>query len=126
MHIGIENRGEDFCGKIGMHVGVDTYMEKYPFWHEKFFPTLLRCEKTHLWGYYMNTEENALAIATSAPVASYDIVYNYSEDPLTKTKKEGLHRILGTDILFYQNTGFFYVSYICKLWVQHIVSIMKK
>ncbi len=104
LHIGIENRGEDFCGKIGMHVGVDTYMEKYPFWHEKFFPTLLRCEKTHLWGYYMNTEENALAIATSDPVASYDIVYNYSEDSLTKTKKEGLHRILGTDILFYQNT----------------------
>ena len=104
LHIGIENRGEDFCGKIGMHVGVDTYMEKYPLWHDKFFPTLLRCEKTHLWGYYMNTEENALAIATSAPVASYDIVYNYSEDPLTKEKKEGLHRIYGTDILFYQNT----------------------
>ena len=104
LHIGIENRGEDFDGKIGMHVGVDTYMEKYPFWHEKFFPTLLRCEKTHLWGYYMNTAENALAIATSAPVASYDIVYNYSEDPLTKAKKEGLHRIFGTDILFYQNT----------------------
>ena len=102
LHIGIENRGEDFCGKIGMHVGVDTYMEKYPLWHEKFFPTLLRCEKTHFWGYYMNTAENALTIATSAPVASYDIVYNYSEDPL---KKEGLHRILGTDILFYQNTA---------------------
>ena len=104
LHIAMENRGEDFCGKIGMHVGVDTYMEKYPLWHDKFFPTLLRCEKTHLWGYYMNTEENALAISTSAPVASYDIVYNYSEDPLTKEKKEGLHRIYGTDILFYQNT----------------------
>ena len=104
LHIHIENRGEDFCGKIGMHVGVDTYMEKYPLWHEKFFPTLLRCEKTHLWGYYMNTAENALAIATSAPVASYDILYNYSEEPVTKEKKEGLHRILGTDILFYQNT----------------------
>ena len=104
LHIGIENRGEDFDGKIGMHVGVDTYMEKYPLWHEKFFPTLLRCEKTHLWGYYMNTEENALAIATSESVASYDIVYNYSANPLTEEKTEGKHRILGTDILFYQNT----------------------
>ena len=104
LHIGIENRGEDFDGKIGMHVGVDTYMEKYPMWHRKFFPTLLRCEKTHLWGYYMNTEENALALATSESVASYDIVYNYSADPLTEEKTEGKHRILGTDILFYQNT----------------------
>jgi len=102
--IGIENCGEDFSGRIGLHMGVDTYMEKYPTWHDKFFPTLLRCEKTHLWGYYMNTAENALAIATSAPVASYDIVYNYSGDPLTQTNTEGLHRILGTDILFYQNT----------------------
>ena len=84
LHIAIENRGEDFDGKIGIHVGVDTYMEKYPLWHEKFFPTLLRCEKTHLWGYYMNTAENALAIATSASVASYDIIYNYSADPLTE------------------------------------------
>ena len=104
LYIGIENRGEDFDGKIGMHVGVDTYMEKYPLWHEKFFPTLLRCEKTHLWGYYMNTSENALAIATSESVASYDIVYNYSADPLTEEKTEGKHRIFGTDILFYQNT----------------------
>ena len=104
LHIGIENRGEDFDGKIGMHIGIDTYMEKYPLWHEKFFPTLLRCEKTHLWGYYMNTSENALAIATSESVASYDIVYNYSADPLMEEKTEGKHRILGTDILFYQNT----------------------
>jgi hypothetical protein len=79
-------------------------MEKYPLWHEKFFPTLLRCEKTHFWGYYMNTAERALAIATAESVASYDIVYNYSADPLTKEKTEGKHRILGTDILFYQNT----------------------
>ena len=104
LHIGIENHGDDFDGKVGMHVGVDTYMEKYPLWHEKFFPTLLRCEKTHLWGYYMNTAENALAIATAESVASYDIVYNYSADPLTETKSEGKHRILGTEILFYQNT----------------------
>ena len=72
----IENHGADFDGRIGFHVGVDTYMEKYPEWNDKFFPTLLRCEKTHLWGYYMNTAENALAIATEGPVASYDIQYN--------------------------------------------------
>ena len=102
--IRIENHGGNFAGKIGYHVGVDTYMDRYPVWHEKFFPTLLRCEKTHFWGYYMNTAENALAIAADAPIASYDIVYNYSNDPLTSDAFSGLHRILGTDLLFYQNT----------------------
>ena len=103
VHIRIENQGKDFSGKIGFHVGVDTYMEKYPEWNDKFFPTLLRCEKTHLWGYYMNTAENALAVATSHPVASYDIQYNKVGDSVDEDKDCG-HRIPGTDILFYQNT----------------------
>ena len=91
----IENRTDvAFTGKIGFHMGVDSYMESYPQWHSPFFPTMLRCEKTHLWGYYMNTAGNALAIATSGPVASYDIRYNRLEDG------DYGHRIYGTDILF--------------------------
>lgn len=43
----------------------------------------------------MNTAGNALAIATSGPVASYDIRYNRLEDG------DYGHRILGTDILFF-------------------------
>lgn len=104
VNIRIENKGESFEGWIGFHVGVDTYMEKYPEWNDKFFPTLLRCEKTHLWGYYMNTAENALAIATKGPVASYDIQYNMVGDPNVHDDKDCGHRIPGTDILFYQNT----------------------
>ncbi len=101
IRVRIENTGDDFDGRIGFHTGVDTYMESYPQWHDVFFPTLLRCEKTHLWGYFMNTAENALAIATDAPVASYDLQYNgYYEDAMF----HGLHRIFGADILFYQNT----------------------
>ena len=102
--IRIENNGQDIFGKIGYHMGVDSYMEEYPSWHEKFFPTLLRCEKTHLWGYYMNTAENALAVASAEPIASYDIEYNYTGDPKTLNSQGG-HRILGTDLLFYQNTN---------------------
>lgn len=101
--IRIENRGADFAGSIGYRMGLDSYMEKYPDWHEKFFPSLLRCEKTHLWGYYMNTAENTLAVASAAPIASYDIEYNYTGDPKTLNSQGG-HRILGTDLLFYQNT----------------------
>lgn len=100
IHIRIENTGDDFDGRIGFHMGVDTYMDHYPQWNEKFFPTLLRCEKTHLWGYYMNTAEQALAVATEGPVASYDIQYNMAGDDQVHCG----HRIPGTDILFYQNT----------------------
>ncbi len=97
--ISVENKGDKpFSGKIGLHTGINSYMADYPQWHTAWFPTLLRCEKTHLWGYYMNTEENSLAIATSAPVASYDINYNRVESG------DYGHRILGTDIIFFQNT----------------------
>lgn len=95
LHLQIENtRADAFVGKIGFHTGVDSWMERYPQWHTTFFPTLLRCEKTHMWGYYMNTAGNALAIATSAGVASYDIGYNRLDDG------DFGHRICGTDILF--------------------------
>lgn len=83
INISIENKGKDFDGRIGFVTGVDSYMTHYPQWNDLFFPTLLRCEKTHLWGYYMNTAENALAIATKAPVASYDISYNIFKESET-------------------------------------------
>ncbi len=102
INVSMKNNGADFDGRIGFITGVDSYMTHYPQWNDLFFPTLLRCEKTHLWGYYMNTAENALAIATSGPVASYDISYNLFEE------SEGVihcgHRILGSNIYFYQNT----------------------
>lgn len=104
INVEIENQGTDFDGRIGFHMGVDTYMVGYPEWHDKFFPTLLRCEKTHLWGYYMNTKENALAVATAEPIASYDILYNMTEDSSASQELHCGHRIMGTDILFYQNT----------------------
>ena len=94
LHLRVANEtGAAIRGKIGFHMGVDSYMEHYPQWHEPFFPTMLRCEKTHLWGYYMNTAGYALAIATSGPVASYDIRYNRLEEG------DYGHRIMGTDIL---------------------------
>lgn len=88
----------DIDEKIGLHMGVDSYMVEYPQWHKPFFPTLLRCEKTHLWGYYMNTAQNALAVATAEGVASFDVGYNQlGQDDYG-------HRITGTDLVFFQNT----------------------
>ena len=100
VNLKIENEGEDFKEKISFGTGVDSYMTHYPQWNEKFFPTLLRCEKTHLWGYYMNTNENSLAIASKNPIASYDILYNifYEEN-----YPHNGHRILGTELLLIGN-----------------------
>lgn len=98
INIEITNKSERDIGEnIGFHTGIDSYMENYPQWHDAFFPTLLRCEKTHLWGYYLNTAENALAIATTKGVSSHDIKYNMYEG------EHCGHRIIGTDILFIQN-----------------------
>lgn len=61
--------------KIGLKIGTDAYMSEYPEWNQKHFPTLLRCEKTHFWGYTMSPDGSILGIAAATPVASWSIDY---------------------------------------------------
>lgn len=68
--------------RAGIQLGVDTYMESFPEWNDRVFPTLLRCEKTHFWGYFMGPKGQILLVTTSEPVASYSLQY-----------KPGKHRI---------------------------------
>lgn len=63
-------------GKAGLKLGIDTYMDKYPDWFGKYFPTLMRCEDTHFYGYFQNPEEHSLAIVSEQPVASWSVDYN--------------------------------------------------
>lgn len=101
INVKVKNNGkDDFCGEIGFHSGVNSYFESYPQWHEPFFPTLLRCEKTHMWGYYMNSAENSLAVATDGPVSSYDIKYNIFHE---HNNAHNGHRLYGTDFVFIKN-----------------------
>lgn len=76
--------------KAGIRLGIDTYMEKHPDWDEKLFPSLLRCEKTHFWGYLMSPLGQILGVASPDPIASwsldYPVVY-YGEE------RHGGHRI---------------------------------
>lgn len=59
-------------------LGLNTYMEKYPNWNDKFFPTMLRSEKTHFWGYAMTPSERVFAFASPDPLASWNYEYfNY-------------------------------------------------
>ena len=59
--------------KAGLRLGVDTYMDSWPAWFGKYFPTLLRNEKTHFWGYLQApwVDKPLLGIASEQPVASW-------------------------------------------------------
>lgn len=68
--------------KAGVKLGVDTYMEKYPEWNHKFFPTLMRNERTHFYGYMQTPGGNVLGIVSPDAVASWSVDYNLGyQDP---------------------------------------------
>lgn len=70
-------RAEPFCpARVGLRLGLDTYMERYPVWNRTLFPTCLRCEQTHFWGTCMSPEGTILGLASPDPVASWSLVYN--------------------------------------------------
>ncbi len=71
------DKDKDFSPEtFGVNLGVDTYLESYPEWNEKFFPTHFRCEETHFWGYFMSPMGKVLAVYTKEPIASYHFDYN--------------------------------------------------
>jgi hypothetical protein len=41
----------------------------------KFFPTMMRCEKTHFWGYAMSPEGDILTIGSPDSIASWSLDY---------------------------------------------------
>lgn len=57
-------------------LGLDTYMQDtYDSYKGLFFPTLLRCEKTHLWGYMESPGKKVVSLAVDSPVSSYHLEY---------------------------------------------------
>ena len=61
--------------RAGIQLGINTSMEKYPDWNDLYFPTLLRCERTHFWGYLMTPSGRILGIGSPDPVASWHLDY---------------------------------------------------
>jgi hypothetical protein len=59
-------------------LGINCEMLSYPTWNDRYFPTLLRCEKTHFWGYFMTPRGRILTIGSPDPVASYTLNYEKS------------------------------------------------
>lgn len=75
---GIRNDSGKVCApeRALVNFGMDEEMAKFPEWNERFFPTLLRCEKTHFWGYFMRPDGVILAAASPDPVVSWAHGYN--------------------------------------------------
>ena len=68
--------------KAGLKMGIDTYMDKYPDWFGKYFPTLMRNERTHFYGYLQNPNEHTLGLVSEQPIASWSVDYNLGyQDP---------------------------------------------
>ncbi|HIR34081.1 MAG TPA: hypothetical protein IAB85_07695 [Candidatus Coprenecus merdigallinarum] len=68
--------------KAGLRLGIDTYMDTYPEWFGKYFPTLMRNEKTHFTGYLQTPSGHTLGLVCPQPVASWSVEYNLGyQDP---------------------------------------------
>lgn len=72
---------------LSLKLGVNMEMDSFPHWNDVFFPTLLRCEATHFWGYLMNPKGEILVISSPDAAASWH--YDY---------KTGQHRIFTANI----------------------------
>lgn len=77
----LKTRLEDI--QLSLRLGIDTEMASYPHWHTVFFPTLMRCEKNHFWGYLMTPLGRILTVACPDPVASYHLLYNNSKSKIS-------------------------------------------
>ena len=88
----IENLSAKDCEakRITLYTGVDCMMETFPEWNDKLFPTLMRCEKTHFFGYFMSPAGDILGIACCDPIASYKLYY--------KNKGKGIFSV-GLDLI---------------------------
>ncbi len=62
--------------KAGLKLGVDTYMDTYPEWYGKYFPTLAMCEPGHFYGYMQSPSGKVKAVVSADPIASWSLDYN--------------------------------------------------
>ena len=84
MEVILENKGNvPFQPvKAGLKLVIYTYMDKYPDWFGKYFPTLMMNEKTHFYGNLQTPSGHTLGVVSPQPVASWSVDYNLGyQDP---------------------------------------------
>ena len=73
--------------KAGLRLGVDTYMDSYPEWYGKFFPTLAVCEPDHFYGYMQSPGGKMKAVVSPDPIASWSLDYNMGYPDYTQDNR---------------------------------------
>lgn len=75
-NIKITSETDISLNRMGLCLGIDSYMSTFPEWDNKYFPTALRCEKDGFWGCFMSPTGEMLGIASPSNIVSYKIEYN--------------------------------------------------
>lgn len=72
-------------------LGIDNAMNNQQTMERIFFPTMLRCEQTHFWGYFQNPEGAILTISSPDAVASWSLAYIGNGHNISTTYLDLMH-----------------------------------
>jgi len=73
--IRMKSEEELACKRLGFRLGIDTYMDKYPDWDNKFFPSALRCEKQGFWSCFMSPLGEIVSVCSPSRIVSWKHEY---------------------------------------------------
>ncbi len=79
--------------KASLCLGINTVMANPDEYFSVFFPTMLRCEKTHLWGYFEAPDGHVLGIASPDPIASWHLNYIGNGHRIASASLDLLHEL---------------------------------
>ena len=78
---------------VRLTLGMNQEMKDPRTYFTTFFPTLLRCEQTHFWGYFQTPNGQVLAIASPDAVASWAHGYQGNGHRITTSHLDLLHAL---------------------------------
>ena len=79
--------------EASLRIGIDHIMNDPSKYFSIFFPTLLRCEKTHFWGYFQNPDGKVLVICSPNAIASWQIDYIGNGHRIATSNLDMLHQL---------------------------------
>jgi hypothetical protein len=78
---------------IGLRLGIDNEMKDPKKYFNTFFPTLLRCERTHFWGYFQSPDGQILTVSSPDAIASRTIEYIEQGHRISTSSLDVLHTL---------------------------------
>ena len=76
INISIRAQQEMALKRLGFRLGIDCYMDKYPDWNEKYFPSALRCERNGFWSVFMSPEGKMISVCSPSKIVSWRNEYS--------------------------------------------------